>query len=55
MQNGSQGLDSGCGLRPIRNDGRIRAMETTAPLFHADHVGSLLRPPELLAAREVWG
>ena len=24
------------------------------PLFRADHVGSLLRPPELLAAREKW-
>src|SRR3954470_9598007 len=27
------------------------AMRTTPP-FRADHVGSLLRPPELLAARE---
>ena len=26
----------------------------TKPLFRADHVGSLLRPPELLAARERW-
>ena len=24
------------------------------PLFRADHVGSLLRPPELLAARGKW-
>lgn len=24
------------------------------PFFHADHVGSLLRPPELLAARAAW-
>ena len=27
---------------------------TKKPLFRADHVGSLLRPPELLAAREAW-
>ena len=26
--------------------------ETPRPPFHADHVGSLLRPPELIAARE---
>ena len=26
----------------------------TKPPFRADHVGSLLRPPELLAAREAW-
>jgi 5-methyltetrahydropteroyltriglutamate--homocysteine methyltransferase len=34
----------------------MRAMTSTAtrtkPFFHADHVGSLLRPPEVLAARE---
>jgi 5-methyltetrahydropteroyltriglutamate--homocysteine methyltransferase len=27
---------------------------TTAPPFRADHVGSLLRPPELLQAREEY-
>lgn len=27
-------------------------MPRTAPPFRADHVGSLLRPPELLKARE---
>ena len=27
-------------------------VETKAPPFRADHVGSLLRPPELLQARE---
>jgi 5-methyltetrahydropteroyltriglutamate--homocysteine methyltransferase len=36
----------------------MRAMTTTAtrtkPFFHADHVGSLLRPPEVLAAREAF-
>jgi 5-methyltetrahydropteroyltriglutamate--homocysteine methyltransferase len=29
----------------------VRMPETNAPPFRADHVGSLLRPPELLAAR----
>mgnify|MGYP006267048381 CR=1 FL=1 len=28
--------------------------QRTAPPFRADHVGSLLRPPELLAAREAF-
>jgi 5-methyltetrahydropteroyltriglutamate--homocysteine methyltransferase len=28
---------------------------TTKPFYRADHVGSLLRPPELLAAREAFG
>jgi methionine synthase II (cobalamin-independent) len=27
----------------------------TAPPFRVDHVGSLLRPADLLAARDVWG
>ncbi|MCP4329614.1 MAG: 5-methyltetrahydropteroyltriglutamate--homocysteine S-methyltransferase [Alphaproteobacteria bacterium] len=29
-------------------------LSRAAPPFRADHVGSLLRPPELLAARERW-
>jgi hypothetical protein len=41
--------------RPIA-PGKCGAMTTAAtrtkPFFHADHVGSLLRPPELMAARE---
>lgn len=36
--------------------GKSRAMTTTTartkPFFHADHVGSLLRPPAVMAARE---
>ncbi|MFP6687942.1 MAG: 5-methyltetrahydropteroyltriglutamate--homocysteine S-methyltransferase, partial [Alphaproteobacteria bacterium] len=28
--------------------------DNTKPFYHADHVGSLLRPPELLAARLQW-
>ena len=27
----------------------------TSPPFRADQVGSLLRPPRLLAARDNWG
>jgi 5-methyltetrahydropteroyltriglutamate--homocysteine methyltransferase len=31
------------------------ATSATKPFFRADHIGSLLRPPELLAAREAFG
>src|ERR1019366_5249248 len=35
---------------------RMTAQVTrTKPFFRADHVGSLLRPPEIFAAREAFG
>src|SRR5262249_32615844 len=34
------------------SSGRVKVSDMTGPPFRADHVGSLLRPPELLQARE---
>jgi 5-methyltetrahydropteroyltriglutamate--homocysteine methyltransferase len=35
-------------------DGPTRGKPGTRPPFHADHVGSLLRPPKLIAARKAF-
>src|SRR5215471_21490125 len=40
-------------LIPCRKRG-LRMSSRTIPPFRADHVGSLLRPPELLRARDAY-
>jgi 5-methyltetrahydropteroyltriglutamate--homocysteine methyltransferase len=43
---------TGLRRRPVGRDGRHEATPKPTPPFRADHVGSLLRPPEVRQARE---